>query len=147
MAQMTLRQLSDKLQAFNEELVADVVIKNNEPLAVRLNQKQLVDGETPKDTPITPSYKSPSYALFKNRKNSRPGLGTPDVRVTGALHAGIRLMKSGDLYNMGNINEKAKFETITQYGDLWGLQKQNELTFRNKNNRDFIEELKKQTGL
>ena len=148
MAEMTIRQLSDKLQAYvnNIDKTIEKVVLSNSDLAIRLNQNQLLDGEMPDDSPIVPSYFSSSYATFKNRLNPRPGLNVPDLNLTGGNYNGIRFVKKGKKYFLENVNDKAPM-LIKKYGDYMGLNKTSSKTFRNKNDKDLIVDFRRQTGL
>jgi hypothetical protein len=147
MAEMTLRQLADNLKAFNPDKEAEKVILDNGEFAVKLNQNQMVDGEDSKDNENTPSYFGASYAKFKNRLNPRAGLGTPDLRLTGKFHAMMKFFKKGKNYLITSKDDKTG-ELVNKYGkDIFGLNKSNTKTFRNKNDSDFIQVYKAKTGL
>ena len=143
----TRRQLADKLRAFNFEAEADKIIMKNADFAIRLNQNQLLDGEMPNDKPIEPSYLGNSYAAFKNKKNPRPTLGTPDLNLTGGNYNGIRLVKKSVLtYSLENINSKAP-SLIKKYGNYMGLQKINLKSLTYRNDTDLFNEWIRKTGL
>lgn len=143
MAELTLQELSRRFQNFNAEQEADVIIMRNGEFAIRMNQNQLLDGEDSNDSEITPNYKSAMYAAFKNSKNSRPGFGTPDLRNTGRFQDLMKFIKKGNQYFVTSIDEKTGM-LVTKYGeDIFGLQKINSQSFRNKNDNDFNKEVEK----
>lgn len=143
----TLREFADKLKAFNVEKEAETVILNNGDLAVRLNQNQMVDGETSLDKEITPSYFSSSYAAFKSKLNSRAGFGTPDLRVTGAFQHGMRMIKKSKKYFITSSDGKTPELTKKYTINVFGLNKTNSNTFRNKNDKDLVEVWRNKVGL
>lgn len=148
MGKLTIQQLAANFQALanNIDQITDDIILGNEELAKRLVQNQLTDGEMPDNSPISPEYRSESYAKFKNRLNPRPTFGIPDLNLTGANYAGIRLERKGKNYTMKNINSKSKL-LIKKYGDYIGMQESSEQTFRNANDKELIEKhIKKAFG-
>lgn len=144
MAQLTLTQLSNNLQGFNAEKEAEkIIMSNGQNFAVSMNRQQLIDGEDSKGNEITPGYFSPTYSAFKNRLNSRPGLGTPDLRNTGRFQDLMKFVKKGKKYFVTSIDEKTGM-LVTKYGeDIFGLDKINSQSFRNKNDKDFCEKVAK----
>lgn len=143
MAKIGLRELADSLARINIDALADEVVLGNGDLAVKLNQNQLLDGEMPNGTQIVPEYASEFYAKFKNTRNPRPTIGVPDLNLTGSFYNGMKLKP--DLTISSSDSKAGAIKS--KYGDVQGLQKENELTFRRANDLDFIKELKKQTGL
>lgn len=137
-----------RFKAISIEAMAANIVKANPVRYPRLNQNQLLDGEDHKGSQIKPDYKSIQYARFKNKKNQRAGLGTPDLHVTGKLYRGIKPNFSGIKINFTNTDSKANLPQIKQYGnDLWGLQEQNVLTIQKQNTEEFIKQIKQATGL
>jgi hypothetical protein len=142
---ITLRQLSDNFQKFDPEKTAEIIVKKNAGFAILLNQQQLSSGLDLSGGKISKEYASDRYAGFKNRLNTLPGFGTPDLKIVkkGGLHDDIIFDKVGGKYQMWNNSILATYPSITQYGDVWGLTKKNKKRFRNKNDKDFSEEVKK----
>ena len=58
---------------------------------IALNQDQLFKGKDKDGNAITPKYASPYYAKKKEGLNASPGLGTPDLYVTGNYYANFNL--------------------------------------------------------
>ena len=136
---ITLEQLYNNFKNFNAVKAADEIIMSNGEIAVSLNRQQMIDGENSKDNEITPSYFSSDYAAFKNRKNSRAGLGTPDLRNTGRFQDLMKFVKKGNKYFVTSIDQKTGMLTVKYGADIFGLQPINSQSFRNKNDKDFIE--------
>jgi hypothetical protein len=136
---ITIHELLSKLQKFDAEKEAEIVIKKNASFAILLNQQQLTDGLNLTGNKITQEYASFSYAGFKNRLNTLPGFGTPDLKIVkkGGLHDDIIFDKVGGTWQMFNKSILATYPSITQYGDIWGLTRKSTKRFRNKNDEDY----------
>ena len=148
MADITIHELYARLQSITNNLprILDEIVMDNAPLAIKLNQNQLIDGEMPDDKAISPEYRSVPYARFKNQRNSRPTLGVPDLNLTGANYAGIKLRGSNLKYELYNTNNKAP-SLIKKYGDYMGHNKDSRTTFTNANDLKFLMYVKNATGL
>lgn len=93
--------LQRKLKAFRRRIrnsektvTKDIqqVLNANKMFLIELNTSQLVEGKDRYGDSMgsTIPYKSAEYATFKNRLNPLPGLGTPDLRLTGDYWDSIR---------------------------------------------------------
>jgi len=144
MAKLTIHDLLNRLQKFNPEKTADdIIMRNGQDFAVSMNRQQMIDGEDSKGNEIAPSYFSPTYSAFKNKLNPRPGLGTPDLRKTGRFQDLMKFIKKGKKYFITSIDQKTGM-LVTKYGeDIFGLDKINSQSFRNKNDKDFCDEFAK----
>lgn len=78
---------------------------------------QLDKGELSTGSKITPSYASNYYANKKAALNATPGIGTPDLRVTGRYYSGIGVAVKGAEYDVESNVPYAQADSITQYGD------------------------------
>jgi len=87
------------------------------------NVNNLLKGETIKGDKITPKYKNPKYASFKNSKNSKPGRGTPDLKVTGRYHKTIKTTRQGEKFTTKAGVVKYQKELKDKYTDHLGAQK------------------------
>lgn len=141
---MDFFELNNKVQSFVKSLprTIDKIANDNASFAIKAVQNQLLDGETPQDTAITPSYSSDFYAKYKNTLNSRPTMGIPDLRVTGGYYAGIKLIGKYPKYELIGTNEKTPM-LHEKYGDNLGLNKLNQQSFINKNMLDLQSEFKR----
>ena len=81
---------------------------------LNLNRSQLKDEHKTKlDQPITPPY-SPSYADWK-------GFKTPDLFVTGAMFAAMKLRKNQNQYIITSLVEYTKKLTEKYSMDIFGI--------------------------
>lgn len=83
-----------------------VMLENREQI-VQYNKDQLERGDLNDYSPIRPTYKSNWYATMKQRRNSKPKFGTPDLKLTGAFYDGIVIKMEGyNKYSVTSIDSK-----------------------------------------
>lgn len=114
---MTPMELRDKFAAISleDEIEGAIIQTSYEIDALVANQLQAgIDGSGNK---IAPTYASPYYAAKKNRMNAAPGIGVPDLFVTGAYYKGIGVTIGDGTYNTESNVPYADAPSITQYGD------------------------------
>jgi hypothetical protein len=78
---------------------------------------QLEKGEQSTGEKITPTYGSGYYAGIKNAMNPKPGYGTPDIKLTGALYSEIDISVDEENYNIFSKVPYATSPSILKYGD------------------------------
>lgn len=144
---MDIFEFSKRVKAFKLKARIEDAILENSPDAIRRNQNQLLDGENALGQPNSPSYARPSYAAFKNKKNPRPGLGTPDIHLTGTLFNKMFMSIEGPKVTIDSSDPKVDFPSIKQYKNKFGLQDQNLASNRKLNNHSLIKFFKQDTGL
>ena len=85
-----------------------------------LNIEQLKAGQTSKGSKFQ-KYRSRDYAEMKNQMNSEPGLGNPDLILTGAFVSSIQVDVGGDSLEITANDVHGLFE---KYGEnnILGLQ-------------------------
>lgn len=115
----TIADLIDNLTRINLEKLAKDSLKENTDFMADLNREQLEEGLKKDDTKMQ-KYSWLSYARQKNEMNPKPGLGNPDLKLTGEFHKSIK-------YSVGdNINIMAndKHGLEQKYGtEIFGLGK------------------------
>lgn len=75
--------------------------------------------------------------------NSKPGLGTPDLKVSGDFHASISLKKKGDEFEFESKVSHAKY--LEKYANKYGLEPKRHKDFVNETfYPEFIEKIKKE---
>ena len=73
-----------------KDIGKDVLLGNeSRALIVELQKKQLLQGKDSDGEDIKPLYRSGSYSAVKQRMNSLPSYGTPDLKLTGSFHRSI----------------------------------------------------------
>lgn len=89
----TIASFTRRVQAVDiHEIIETSVEETKDEIAV-LNRSDLLQGLKADGTKIgdTDPYRFPLYAQEKNEQNSLPGLGNPDLKLTGAFYAGINV--------------------------------------------------------
>lgn len=126
----TIFEMLSKWQQVNVETEIPAIIQRNKEVAAELNRKQLKSGKTSKGDPVQPSYNSTIYALDKNRSNSLPGLGTPDLYLTGAFHRGFYAqVKAGKSIIFGSTDMKSSDLEANYTKEIFGLTRDNKQLF------------------
>jgi hypothetical protein len=93
----TIRGVLRKYQALrdNMDLVIERTFEESKESMAAYNVDQLERGEGSDGQPLK-KYRNPEYAQKKNKLNPIPGLGNPDLRVTGAYHKSLYVEIVGD---------------------------------------------------
>lgn len=112
-----------RLQSLNLEQVTEEAIEETAPQYLELNQEQLYEGTTSQGTQVSPRYRSPKYARVKNEMNPAPGLGVPDLYVTGAFYEGQELkVVSGQIEEDSNVDYAE--DLYQKYPNIAGLDEE-----------------------
>lgn len=112
-----LKQLQNNLDA---EIVN--ILKNGHPgLIEDLNREMLLDGRNNEGQLIRPKYRNSKYARRKQALNSKPPLGTPDIKLTGKYHKSLKAKFQGNDILIDSSDSKdadlsAKYEGIKGLG-------------------------------
>lgn len=101
------------------DLVANSVAAHTQEIE-QLQREQLEQGRGKDTEKLEPSYKSGSYAKKKHQMNGGPGLGTPDLRLSGAYYQSITARVYADGLEMSATDFKAKYLT-PRYPNAIGL--------------------------
>lgn len=116
---LTLPALYNRVKNLNtDEVITDSFTESTTAFEEE-NRKQLFEGQA-KTGEITKKYKNNKYARVKNEMNPLPGLGTPDLKVTGAFYRGIRVEVSGETLNIKSTDSKGP-DLEAKYKDIFGL--------------------------
>jgi hypothetical protein len=78
----------NKLQSNLDQIVDDTIEETKQHLTDDIKE-QLFAGTDATGNKITPRYKNAGYAAKKAQLNAKPGLFTPDLRLSGALYQGL----------------------------------------------------------
>jgi hypothetical protein len=92
--------------------------------AVAYNQQQLYRSSVDRFGKSLTKYTSLSYALKKYQRNPLPGLGRPDLNLTGTLYRGMYLKVDRKSFYLGSYDAKES-KVERKYGkDIWGLTRE-----------------------
>ena len=125
-------QMSKRFQSLNPEKMYLITMSNQTEEIVEQNREQMMEGKTSKGKKIKPKYKNKSYAQKKKRLNSKPGAGTPDLKLSGDFHASLSLKKKGTDFLYETKLGYAKKYVIPKYDDILGLEPKRKKIFNNK---------------
>jgi hypothetical protein len=84
------------------------------------NRKQMKAGKTMDGSPISPRYRNNSYARLKQAMNPLPGLGTPDLFLTGEFSRQLDAEISGNTIDIISKDDKSP-ELEEKYPDIFGI--------------------------
>jgi hypothetical protein len=87
---MNLRELANRTKSIDVDQEIITAIKEHETDIVDANTEQLMHGFDSENQRLE-HYQSSDYAKYKSLLNSAPGLGNPDLHLTGAFHSGFYL--------------------------------------------------------
>lgn len=116
----SLRKIKGNLVQQAETIVAEV-----QDIILDYNRDRLYKGENAQGQKIRPNYSRVKYARAKNQMNPLPGLGTPDLKVTGRFYAEFYLTANNGKFEIFSSDEKAKV-LKAKYGDIFGLTVEDE---------------------
>ena len=117
---MTISALKNKFETLNTDAIIDESLKQTMPEFENIQKKQLSSGLTNKGEKIAPKYRNNKYAASKAALNPLPGLGTPDLNLTGAFYAGIDAEVGKDVIDI--ISKDAKGPALeSKYPNIFGL--------------------------
>lgn len=109
---VVLKQLQNSARIDPYVILAELVIKHSTKI-LEAQKEQLKSGRNADGKKITPKYASKSYGLAKNKMNSLPGLGTPDLFLTGELYRRLDL-----IVGVPNDKEYTIFSDVDYFNDL-----------------------------
>lgn len=119
----------------------------NSNVMTDLIKEQLTSGYSAKGK-IKPKYRNHAYARMKSEMNALPGIGTPDLRLTGAFYNSIQVDIGGQ--DVEFLATDSKSESLTEkYGDevLGMSEKQHNYLVEEPLYSTFIGLIKEKTGL
>lgn len=87
----TVRALLRGFKSIRLEQQIPKIIESDAELLANYNKDQLNRGLTSKGEEVAPGYASAIYEREKFSMNPLPGLGVPDLRLTGAFYSGFNV--------------------------------------------------------
>lgn len=117
---LTISKLLSNFKALDTDSVIDNSLKETMPAFEEVQKKQLTAGLNNKGGKIAPKYKNRKYAIAKAAQNPLAGLGTPDLRLTGAFYAGLDAEVGNGVIDIISKDEKGP-ALESKYPDIFGL--------------------------
>jgi hypothetical protein len=141
---MTIHEFNANLNKLNLTKLAFEVVVDKEQAIKDLQTTQLAFTGLNRKGRKLRKYRSRAYAIFKNKMNPYPGLGTPDLKLTGSF---LRRLELGFASNKEFViySTDEKFEALKEkYGeDFLGLNKDSIVTFKTKHFKTpYVDEIR-----
>lgn len=127
---LTIVSLAKRFESLNTDaIIADSLEETKDSFA-ELNKQQMRAGKTKTGDKIGSTtnpnnqtsnyYKWKKYAAAKNDMNPLPGLGNPDLFLTGSFYDGIDVEIGSNVFDIISTDEKGP-ELEDKYPDILGL--------------------------
>jgi hypothetical protein len=123
--------LLEKMRALDTDaVIQDGLTETKEPFE-KLNKEQMYAGKTNDGNTISPTYRNKRYALAKADMNQLPGIGIPDLFLTGAFYNAIDAEVGNGVIDIISKDEKGpalenKYPGIFGLGTIYKQQYQKE---------------------
>lgn len=125
--------MKKRFQAVSLDKQVQETVEETKDSIQLLQKDQLLRGLNSKGEKIG-RYRSNKYARVKNEMNPLPGLGIPDLKVTGSFHTKISTTVTPDTFKSDSSDSKAP-NLKEKYGnDIFGLT--------DESKSEYIQELK-----
>jgi hypothetical protein len=139
--------VNKRIQAINLDELKMQAVEAEAGRILTLNKEQLNKGETWKGSKIKPKYKSPYYSRKKNKLNSVPGLGVPDINLSGKLQNRMNIsFQNNATYSIWSFVDYAAF-VLPRYLNILGLSDKNEEKIQPFTTARLGQLFKKEAGL
>ena len=135
----TVKDMLDRLRAFNKTKALGEAMTDNEQQVLDINREQLYDKGIGKDGNPLPAY-TPQYAKRK------PSRGVVDLYRTGKLHEAMKLEIQGEQYDISSQVNYSPY-VLQRRPTSYGLTEEGKQTAWYVVRDDFIGKLKQETGL
>lgn len=118
----TIAALARRVNAFDAAKAAENAMTATAVAFVEENKLQMNAGYNRFDEKIGDNqpYKSADYAFDKYKQNPLPGLGNPDLDLTGAFQGGLSVTISGGVVSEKSSDPKND-KLLGKYPDIMGL--------------------------
>jgi hypothetical protein len=143
---MNLTELASKAEQIDLDMMVLEAVEANSDRITDLNRAQMQIGLTAIDSPITPPYRSNTYADVKKQMGSRAPFGIPDLLLTGSFQAEMQTAVDDRTYEVFSTDDKAP-DLFRKYPNVFGLTPDNKEKMKAVNSRTLAQMFKKATGL
>lgn len=121
---LTIQSLQRKFQDLRTDEVIDQALTKTVATFEKSQKEQLKAGKTKTGDKIVnkegKGYRSKSYALRKHAINPLPGLGTPDLKLTGEFYRQIDVEAGANVFDIISKDEKGPM-LENKYPGIFGL--------------------------
>lgn len=141
--------LLDRLDKVELKPIIILCLEQSQYEILAFNRGQLYDGKDNTGSLISPMYAEERYAIVKEEENPVPGLGIPDLFVTGDFYNGMGVVVNSSQYNFTISSRDIKAPKLElKYKNIYGLDPENTGYFSNEILKPkIVTELKERLGL
>ena len=136
---LTITKLLNNFQKLDTEKLIKKSLTETIPRFETIQKEQLKFGKTNTGEKITPKYRNRKYAAAKNERNPLPGLGTPDLLLTGEFQRLLDVQVGTDVLDIVSKDDKGP-ELEDKYKNIFGLGKGFKKEYITKDLRPVIKE-------
>jgi hypothetical protein len=126
----SVAEMIRRLESVNIQGDSAEAIESTSADFARLNTAQMYQGLDSKGARISPGYRNPSYSRKKNLMNPTPGLGVPDLKLTGAFYRGLSIkVQDADIIIDSDV-DYAKYLEANYTNIFYGLDEDSKRIYR-----------------
>lgn len=140
----TINELRSRLTALNVKEVSYESVVETKELITEIQREQMFQGLNAEGKKIG-RYRSNKYARAKNEMNPLPGLGIPDLKLTGAFYRGFETKVTPEIFSTSSTDEKN--DELTAKYDPFGLDKDSKSEYTEKLRPVLVKNVKEKLKL
>lgn len=145
---MGLTDMYNAFKSLDMEQAGRNAIEQTKERMIYLNKSQLNLDSQKSDGKYLRQYFDREYAIYKHELNPFPGLGNPDLNLTGKFYSEFFATVKGDKIEFGSTDSKSE-GLQSKYGkNIFGLTSENEYDYATETVRPkIVSYIEKVTGL
>lgn len=121
-----------RFKGLNLRKQVPIIIEQTKEEIIALNQRQLYNRSEDSEGQPLRFYASNAYAFAKEKRNSAPGFGRPDLYDTGSFYRQFVVKVSPTFYTVNSTDSKTKKLTAKYGRDIFGLSKESKAQYANE---------------
>ena len=133
-----------RMNALNVQEVSFNSVVETKEIITEIQREQMFQGLNGQGKKIG-RYRNNKYARAKNEMNPLPGLGIPDLKLTGAFYAGFKTDVTPETFSTSSIDKKNA--ALTEKYDPFGLDKESKSEYAGKLRPVFVKNVKEKLML
>lgn len=140
----TINQLRGRLKSLNVKDESFHAVEETKNSITSIQKDQMFHGLNAAGERIG-RYRNNKYARVKNEFNPLPGLGVPDLKLTGAFYAGFKTEVTPEVFKTTSMDPKN--EELTAKYDPFGLNNESKAEYVNELRPVFIKKVREKLQL
>lgn len=140
----TVNSFKSRVQSLDIGLVAYQSVDETKDLITGIQRQQMFHGLNAKGEKIG-RYRNSKYARVKNEMNPLPGVGIPDLKVTGAFYGGFKTVVTPQVFI--TTSSDGKNAELTEKYDPFGLNMESKSEYSKELKPIFVKNVKQGIGL